>query len=315
MATQRAKLVQCTNDPLEGLWRPESHLKYLYYGPGCVNTHLEALLQALNASSSTSTPSSHVFIVTGTTLATKTPLIRSLETLLGARHASTFSSVKQHGPIASVDAAYAELLAHLPSVDTLLSVGGGSPIDTAKTLSHRFHAAHGRYLTHIAIPTTLSAAECTAGGGYTGADGTKVGFMAPGMGVAAVLYDARFVAYTPMRLLLSTGMRAVDHAVETAYHPTAAEMPWKALAGWALGVLAEGLVRVKGLEDAETGGTREEGWDVLTRLQLAAYASSGLRGANFGGGMGLSHALGHALGSPYGIPRESLYLYRRAIRN
>lgn len=35
---------------------------------------------------------------------------------------------------------------------------------------------------------------------------------------------------------------------------------------------------------------------------LAAYASSGLKGENLMGGMGLSHSLGHALGSPYGIP-------------
>jgi alcohol dehydrogenase class IV len=34
---------------------------------------------------------------------------------------------------------------------------------------------------------------------------------------------------------------------------------------------------------------------------LAAYASSGLKGENLVGGMGLSHSLGHALGSPYGI--------------
>ncbi|KAL9017147.1 MAG: hypothetical protein Q9185_005504 [Variospora sp. 1 TL-2023] len=36
--------------------------------------------------------------------------------------------------------------------------------------------------------------------------------------------------------------------------------------------------------------------DVATRLMLAAYASSGLKGENLKGGMGLSHSLGYTLG-------------------
>lgn len=313
MVDGRKKLVDCTSSPLAGLWSPESHLKHLHYGPGCVAQHLIDLLQTLGQSRLTPAPSSgHVFIVTGATLNSKTLLIRKLETLLGERHAGTFASVKQHGHINDVDQAFDQMLSHVGSdgfctITTIISVGGGSPIDSAKTLSHRFHEHSGSFLTHIAIPTTLSAAECTAGGGYTGVDGTKIGFMSPGMGVAAVFYDAEFTTYTPLPLLLSTGMRAVDHAVETSYHPKSSEMPWKALACWALGVLFEYLPRVALMGDGNSGWVAAERQDVLTRLQLAAFASSGLRGSNFGGGMGLSHALGHALGSPYGIPRKSTY--------
>ena len=42
--------------------------------------------------------------------------------------------------------------------------------------------------------------------------------------------------------------------------------------------------------------------DVITRLQLAAFASLGFLALNVKGGLGLSHGLGYALGSPYGIP-------------
>lgn len=96
-------------------------------------------------------------------------------------------------------------------------------------------------------------------------------------------------------------MRAVDHAVEAVYAPFASEMPWKVLAVWALGVLFECLPK---------SHTEEEGDDVITRLQLAAFASSGFRGKNVKGprGLGLSHSLGHALGSPYGIPRKYHHL-------
>ena len=41
---------------------------------------------------------------------------------------------------------------------------------------------------------------------------------------------------------------------------------------------------------------------VITQLQLAAFASLGFIALNVKGGLGLSHGLGYALGSPYGIP-------------
>jgi alcohol dehydrogenase class IV len=109
----------------------------------------------------------------------------------------------------------------------------------------------------------------------------------------AILYDASFALHTPARLWLSTGMRALDHAVELLYHPTASEMParWQVLQSAAS--LFEGLRKYKSdPKDADT----------ITRLQLAAFASLGFMGYNMKGGLGLSHALGYALGSPYNIP-------------
>lgn len=260
----------------------------MYYGAGCVDKHLISVLPS---------KTSRVFIVTGASISSQTLLIQKIEDILGHHHAGTFDEIKQHGQAAGVDEA-TELVLRLGVVDTILSVGGGSPIDAAKVVSFRVNEQTGSFLTHITIPTTLSAAECTAGGGYTQPDGSKIGFMHPGMGVSSIFYDASFARYTPARLWLSTGMRSIDHSVETMYHPNASEMPWKALAIWALAVLAEGLPLAKMLH-----GT-EEADEVTTKLQLAAFASSGLRGSNFRGGMGLSHSLGHALGSPYGIPRK-----------
>ena len=289
--------VEASSSPLSGLWQPQSHLKNLYYGASCVEKHLLSTLPS---------QSSKAFIITGRSIATKTPLIQQLETLLGpTHHAGTFSQIKQHGPVAEVDQA-TDLVARDASIDTIISVGGGSPIDAAKTISFRTNERTGHYLVHFTIPTTLSAAECTAGGGYTKADGVKTGFMAPEMGVSAIFYDPGYAKYTPTRLWLATGVRAVDHAVETFYHPYATEMPWKALSIWALGVLFECLPQAKSSHPNDE--------DVMTRLMLAAFASSGLRGKNVKGGMGLSHSLGYALGSPYGIPRKYyLVLYAHSI--
>jgi alcohol dehydrogenase class IV len=81
-------------------------------------------------------------------------------------HAATFSKIGQHAPVAQLDEA-SELVLQNPDIDTVISIGGGSPIDSAKVLSYRVHEKRGSFLNHIAIPTTISAAECTAGGGYT----------------------------------------------------------------------------------------------------------------------------------------------------
>ncbi|KAL8898820.1 MAG: hypothetical protein Q9192_001883 [Flavoplaca navasiana] len=271
------------NSSLSGLWQPHIQVKNLHYGSGCVEQHL---LNTLPSSQS------KVTIVTGTSLAAETPLVRRLETLLKGHHAGTVLGIRQHGPIADVERAVETVLSR-EDVDTVLSLGGGSPIDTAKVISLRVHERRGRFLTHLAIPTTLSAAECTAGGGYTKPDGVKVGFRMPGMGVSAIFYDSQYAHYTPKDLWLSTGMRALDHAVECMYHPCSTEMPWKALSLWAVGELFECLPTAR--------DTHPHDENVTIRLMLAAYASSGLKGENLKGGMGLSHSLGHALGSPYGI--------------
>lgn len=266
-----------------GLWKPRS-LDALHYGPHCVEQNLLSCLPAEN---------SKAFIITGASLA-KTPLVAQLEKLLGSKHhAGTFSNIKQHAPVAQLDEA-TEKVAQDANIDTLISLGGGSPIDSAKAISSRQHDKTGKYLYHIAIPTTLSAAECTQLAGYTKEDGTKTGLADPKIAVSAIFYDPAFAAHTPLKLWLATGMRAMDHAVELIYHPSASEVPCKAIALQALQWLFEYLPKAK-----ESHPNNE---DVTTRLFLAAYASLGFIGLNISGGLGLSHSLGYALGSPYGIP-------------
>ncbi|KAF2201486.1 Dehydroquinate synthase-like protein [Delitschia confertaspora ATCC 74209] len=275
-------MTEATNRPLSGLWQP-TQLQKLHYGPGSVSKHL---ISALPSSSS------KAFIITGTSLATRTPLVRQVEELLGQdRHAGTFSKIGEHAPVVALDQA-TELVGKDESIDTVISIGGGSPIDSAKAVSYRLHEKTEKYLYHIAIPTTLSAGECTMMAGYTESNGVKTGVRGKDLVPHVVLYDASFAEHTPERLWLSTGLRALDHAVELLYHPTASEMPARWMTLQAAGQLFEGLVEFK-------EGKKE---DTITRLQLASFASLGFLGTNIKGGLGLSHALGYALGSPYGIP-------------
>lgn len=161
----KSSAVDSSQNPLRGLWKP-THLQRLYYGPNSVK---EYLLECLP------TETSKAFVLTGTSLANKTSLIKQVEEQLGKRHASTFSRIGQHAPVKELDEA-TELVMKDETIDTIISVGGGSPIDSAKAISYRLNEKKkGKFLYHITIPTTLSAAECTLGAGYTNEDGMKTG--------------------------------------------------------------------------------------------------------------------------------------------
>ena len=268
---------------LKAVWQP-THLERLHYGPSSVDEQLLACLPS---------PSSKAFIITGTSLATKTPLVQQVEQLLGSKHhAGTYTKIGQHAPIAQLDEA-TDTVAKDSSIDTIVSIGGGSPIDSAKAISYRQHERNGKYLFHIAIPTTLSAAECTMMAGYTNEQGTKIAVSHPELVPHAVIYDSKFALETPERLWMSTGIRSLDHAVELLYHPIATEVPAKAMVLNAIEGLFTYLPRYKADPKNE---------DYITRLQLSSFGSIFPIGTNLRGGIGLSHAMGYALGSPYGIP-------------
>ncbi|MCJ1411394.1 hypothetical protein MMC19_005483 [Ptychographa xylographoides] len=276
-------MTESTEHPLSGLWAP-THLQKLYYGPSSVEKHLLSCLP---------TKTSKAFIITGSSLARNTPLIKQVEDLLTKdRHAGTFSGIQQHAPIKQLDEATG-VVQKDSDIDTIISIGGGSPIDSAKAISHRNHEKSGKYLYHIAIPTTLSAAECSFVAGYTKEDGVKTGVADPKLAPEVIIYDAQFGLETPQKLWLSTGLRALDHAIELLYHPTSTEVPTKPLVLTAAASLFEYLPKSKAEPKNE---------DYITRLQLAAFSSLFPFGTNVKGGLGLSHSLGYALGSPYSIP-------------
>jgi len=161
------------------------------------------------------TDNSKAFIVTGSSLANKTSLIKDVQSLLGSKHhAGTFDKIGQHAPIKQLDEA-TEMVLNDESIDTIISVGGGSPIDSAKAISYRVNEkTQGKFLYHITIPTTLSAAECTLGAGYTNEDGMKTGVAHPNLAPQVVIYDSKFALETPPWLWMSTGIRAMDHSME-----------------------------------------------------------------------------------------------------
>lgn len=107
-------MTESTDHPTSGLWQP-TQLQAMCYGPSSVKKQLISHLPS---------DSSKAFIITGSSLATKTSLIGQVESLLGVKHhAGTFASIGQHAPITKLDEAVESVLKD-SSVDTLISIGG-----------------------------------------------------------------------------------------------------------------------------------------------------------------------------------------------
>ncbi|HEV3476552.1 MAG TPA: iron-containing alcohol dehydrogenase [Rubrobacteraceae bacterium] len=221
------------------------------------------------------------FVVTGRSLREKTDLVGRVEALLGEKHAGTFSGMGQHTPGSAVERTAEEARGS----DLLVSVGGGSVIDGTKAVARELG-----YPTQVAVPTTLSGAEWAHRVGVTDeAKGRKGGFADPRAVPPVVILDPEATLFTPEKLWLSTGIRALDHAVEGflfgGEHP---------------------VTDVTGLEGARRlveylPRSREEPEDVEVRLELQIAAWLSYFGP-FNTPMGLSHQLGRRIGASYEVP-------------
>src|SRR5262249_36027536 len=126
--------------------------------------------------------------------------------------------VRAHTPAETVDEA-AEMVG-VAAADLLVSLGGGSAIDTAKAAAFALAEDGAKpFLPHIALPTTLSAAEFTFYAGVTGADGVKRAVRHEDLAPGEVFLDPRLTLVTPHELWLSSGIKALDHAVESFLGP------------------------------------------------------------------------------------------------
>ena len=221
------------------------------------------------------------FVVTTRSLATNTAVTNRLRQAAGRALAGEPALIGQHAPERDVQAAVGAAKAAKP--DGVLSIGGGSPIDAAKIVA--FEAGG---VPHVAIPTTLSAAELAPSAGVTDAAGQKGGRRDQRLIPTAVIYDGRLALHTPLELWLSTGIRALDHAVETILDP--GDHPYSdALALDGIERLFASLPQAKAVPDDPSERTEN---------QLAAWLSYSL--PRVAGGLG--HVLGKQIGSPFGIP-------------
>lgn len=253
-----------------------------------------------------------VFVVTSRTLNRRTDAVATIVAALGARHVGTFDECVEHTPRPSVIAAAEAARAAAP--DLVVTVGGGTAIDTVKVmlvaLAHDVRTPEGLSDWHlsvnpdgsrrvpavaeppfrqIVVSTTLGAAEFSDFGGCTDpVRKVKDGYAGRYIGAAAVILDPAITVHTPAWLWLSTAVRGIDHAVEglcsVAPSPLVDATSLQALHLFA-GALPATFADPADLEAR------------LRCLQAAWLAGFGILRVPYGA----SHGIGHSLGAVTGI--------------
>lgn len=239
--------------------------------------------------------------------------LQRIERALGARHAGTFSAIGSHSPredvVAGANAARAA------GADVLVAVGGGSVIDATKAMlmclwlgldspaamePYRAGNAGERKSSQvippadpmrmIAISTTLSAADFTPNAGVTDTSThSKQSFSHRLLVPRAVILDPAMTLDTPPWLLACTGIRSVDHAVESFCSPSA-NPATEPLSLQGLQLLHRALPAIL-----------ERPGDLAPRLDAQFGMWQAISGSIAGPGSGASHGIGYALGATFGV--------------
>ncbi|MGU5806034.1 iron-containing alcohol dehydrogenase [Aeromonas veronii] len=188
--------------------------------------------------------------------------------------------------------------------DSLVALGGGSVIDTAKAVNiltsmggeHLLDYSGAGCLTRPLKP--LAVVPTTAGTGSEvtlvavikdEASGRKVPFTSPFLLPQLAVLDPRLTQGLPLNITAATAMDAMTHAIE-AFIGTAKNPVSDALALMAMEKIASALPQI--IHDPQ---------NKQLRLQLAE--GSTLAGMAFSNSMvGLVHALGHSLGARCHLP-------------
>ena len=254
------------------------------------------------------------FLLASGTLNRETDEVEKVRQKLGNLYCGTHDDMPAHSPREAVVAC--ANAARDANADLLISIGGGSTTDGGKAvticLKHGITEIDGMEefrtvvdesgkrhfpeyaapdVRQIVVPTTLSAGEFNARAGITNSElRLKQSFMHPGIIPVAVILDPAITVPTPDWLFLSTGIRAVDHAVET-YLSIDSNHYTDGACLQALKLLGEGLPRVK----ADPG-------DLEARLNCLMGAWMSMTGVITGARLGASHAIGHILGGSAGVP-------------
>jgi alcohol dehydrogenase class IV len=148
-------------------------------------------------------------------------------------------------------------------------------------------------LPHLAIPTTLSGAEFTHIAGITRTDvGVKEIFLDPQLVPRVVFLDPTFTLPTPTTLWASTGLKALDHAIESVY--SLKSNPFTDA------LCLEAVRQV--FTHLERSVTRPDDLALRLALQHASWlACYGITNTWVGLGHALCHQVGARCGVPHGI--------------
>jgi aldehyde dehydrogenase (NAD+) len=214
---------------------------------------------------------------------------------------ATFLDVPQDSSLATVDAA--TLLGREAGVDSVVSVGGGSAIDTAKSVAVCLGAGgkaidhigvqmlRGQPVPHVVIPTTAGTGSEVTNTAviHHHEAGRKVYILDDKLIPCTAILDPMLTVGLPRGLTASTGMDALTHAIEAAVSKTGNPIS-EGLALQAIRIISEYLPLCI-----------ERPLDLEARVQM--QMASSMAGWAFSvAGVGLVHGMSHSLGARVGVP-------------
>jgi maleylacetate reductase len=205
-----------------------------------------------------------VYLIVSRTLNTTTDEIEKIRKALGDRHAETFDGIPQHTTREVVVRVAKQ--ARDVKADLIIAIGGGSVVDAAKivlmcmeheifeqdgldghetTPERRFEQFRTPKVRMIAIPSTLSGGEYNSGALVTDTRRKlKQIFNHPMMMPRSIILDQAMTRYTPEKLWLGSGTRAMDHGIE-AICSSRPNVLVDAVCQQGLRYLHDGLLRTK----------------------------------------------------------------------
>ncbi len=275
--------------------------------------HGQAAAQAI-ASEADRLKAKRVFILASESLSVNTDEVDKIRKELGARFAGLFQGMPPNAPRTAVLQAAAQ--AGAVNTDLLVTVGGGSVTDAGKVMlicmkfglknhddleAYRIRVEEDGTVVKpdydapdvrmIAVPTTLSGGEFNPLGGVT--DETrkiKQGYEHRLLAPITVILDPALTLHTPDWLWYSTGVRSLDHAMETLGSYQSNDFA-DGMAESAIRLLVDGLGRV-----------RKDASDLEGRLRCQIGVWQSMLPLVGGVPMGASHAIGHTLGGTADVP-------------
>ncbi len=214
------------------------------------------------------------------------------------------AGVYTHIPVNSEVQVVEEIAEKAKGVDLLVSVGGGSVMDTAKGVSILLGVGgdlldwQGTFiipkplLKHIAITTTAgTGAEVTLGAVIRSKEEElKISFNSEYILPAIAILDPELTLTMPPRLTAATGIDALTHAVES-FSSLEHNPPSDALAYQAINYIFKYLPRAY-----------RAGADLEARSYMLVAADFGGICINHTMSIGACHALAHSVGGVYEVP-------------
>ena len=238
--------------------------------------------------------------------------LQKLVAALGPMHAGTYTEISAHSPREDVVAG--ARAARASRADLLVALGGGSVIDATKAMQlclwlgletpaamEPYRAGMAREpvtvplpadpIRMIAVSTTLSASDFTSAAGVTDSiTKSKQTFVHRLLAPRSVVLDPGATLHTPLWLLYATGLRSVDHAVESYCSPQA-HPGTEALSLQGLRLLSRSLPAIQANPA-----------DLQARLDAQIGMWQAIAAGASGVPTGASHGIGYVLGGTFGVP-------------